>query len=113
MKKSLAMACVLAFATSAGAAGSKTDKQQTTENRPIGMGSEASPADNKMAQQIRDELKRDTTLSTQAQNVSVSAAEGEIRITGVVSNESERNKVESVARRVAGDNRVLLDIAVQ
>jgi len=118
VNKSLTIALVagtmgFAAAANTGTKAGTTTPDKLTDTRPIGLGSTASPADNKMAQNIRDELKKDATLSNRAQNLRVNAAGGEVMVSGMVESQAERDKVEAVARRVAGDNRVVLDVSVE
>ena len=110
----LAATSMIGFSAMAnpGTSKSTTTKTTTESERPIGMG-QTSAVDNKMAQNIRDELSRDTTLSSKAKNVRVNAANDEVTVSGMVATQAERDKVESVARRVAGQKRVVLDVTVE
>ncbi len=110
----LAATSMIGFSAMAntGTAKTTTTKTTTESERPIGMG-QTTPMDNKMAQNIRDELSKDSTLSSKAKNVRVNAADGEVTVSGMVATQAERDKVESVARRVAGDKRVILDVTIE
>ena len=44
--------------------------------------------------------------------IGVSTRDDVVRLTGTVADESERARVESIARRVAGDNRVVSELTV-
>lgn len=109
MKISIAM--IVALGVTAPQAWGNSGKAGT--KAPIGMGSEATPATNTVAQKIREEIKRDTTLSSQAQSLKVSADKDSVIVSGTVATEAERDKVEAVARQYAGANKVTMDVVVQ
>ncbi|MGE4133556.1 MAG: BON domain-containing protein [Bdellovibrionales bacterium] len=66
-----------------------------------------------LAQEIREEISKMPSLSTEAQKVSVTAQNGEIQLSGVVKSEAEKNEIENVARRVAGFKRVTNRLRIQ
>jgi hyperosmotically inducible protein len=69
-------------------------------------------ADLDVTQKIRKALVADDTLSQDAKNVKVITNGGVVTIRGPVKNEAERASVEAVARRMAGGNRVEVQVEI-
>ncbi len=63
-------------------------------------------ADVEITRRIRDAVTNDDSLSVNAQNVKIITVQGKVTLRGPVKNENEREKVVSVARKVAGSTRV-------
>jgi osmotically-inducible protein OsmY len=71
------------------------------------------PNDRSLAQQIRQSLVKDKSLSTYAQNVKVIVQGGQVTLKGPVRSEDEKKAVEAKAVQIAGDGKVTnqLDVA--
>jgi osmotically-inducible protein OsmY len=67
--------------------------------------------DSHMTTSIKTRLATDANLSTLTA-VSVHTEDDMVRLTGTVADEAERQRVESIARSLAGDNRVVSELQV-
>jgi osmotically-inducible protein OsmY len=67
--------------------------------------------DSHMTTSIKTRLATDARLSTLT-TVGVHTSNDVVRLTGTVADEGERERVESIARRLAGDNRVVSELRV-
>lgn len=107
IKKSLIIfgATVFAVATpTVFAAGTGSSKSTTSMESPT--------SDARMAQEVRDSLSKDASLSSKAKSLRVSSANGNVTVTGTVASEAEKSRVESMARSAAGE-KVIMDVAVE
>lgn len=60
---------------------------------------------------IKTRLATDTSFGTLT-GVGVQTSDDMVRLTGTVTNAAERERIETIARRIAGDNRVVSDLQV-
>jgi osmotically-inducible protein OsmY len=67
--------------------------------------------DSAMTTEIKTRLATDAHLSTLTA-IGVHTSNDMVRLTGTVADEAERQRVETIARRLAGDNRVLSELQV-
>jgi osmotically-inducible protein OsmY len=67
--------------------------------------------DSTMTTEIKTRLATDAHLSTLTQ-IGVHTSDDMVRLTGTVADEAERQRVETIARRIAGDNRVTSELQV-
>jgi osmotically-inducible protein OsmY len=67
--------------------------------------------DSSMTTAIKTRLATDAHLSTLTA-VGVHTSQDMVRLTGTVADEAERQRVETIARRLAGDNRVVSELQV-
>jgi osmotically-inducible protein OsmY len=67
--------------------------------------------DSQMTTQIKTRLATDAHLSTLTA-VGVHTSNDVVRLTGTVADDAERQRVESIARSLAGDNRVVSELQV-
>lgn len=76
---------------------------------------QAEGKDTEMATKIRQGLADDTSLTPQGKTVTVDVASGKATLTGSVSNDSEKQKIESIAAAVVGQGNVVskLEVAKQ
>ncbi len=117
MKKSLIVYGATVFAIIASpslAAAEGTGKVTTSPPSQSQSATTMSTADSRLAQQVRETLSRDSTLSSSAKNLKVSSNNGSVFVSGSVASEQERAKVESLASQAAGgDSKVTIDVAVE
>ena len=69
-------------------------------------------ADLKMSAQIRRELSQEEGLSVNARNVKIITVQGRVTLRGPVRSTIEREKIEEIAQRVAGTDRVFSELEV-
>lgn len=86
------------------------DKKQSSDG-PATTGTTASDQpenenDRKIAQQIRQKVVEDNSLSTTAHNVTIVSQNGNVTLRGNVKDQSEKEKVAAAAKQVAGVNKV-------
>jgi len=62
--------------------------------------------DLKVTQQIRREVVSDDNLSTKAHNVKIVTNNGVVTLRGPVESEAEKDRIASVAKKIAGDGKV-------
>ncbi len=114
-------ATVFAVATpvalAAGTGAGKTTSPTATQAPASGnLGTNApttnAMSDAKMAQELRESLARDTSLSSQAQNLRVSSNNGTVTVSGTVASDIEKSKIEAMARQAAGEKAVV-QVAVE
>jgi len=89
--------------------------QYTQDNQSQAWGSQNSSrdtSDNSIAQRIRDVLKKDRTLSDDAQNVQVAVSSGKVTLTGNTASVEEKNKIESIANQTNGVKSVTNNLEV-
>jgi osmotically-inducible protein OsmY len=67
--------------------------------------------DSTMTTEIKTRLATDAHLATLTK-VGVHTSNDMVRLTGTVADEGERQRVEMIARRLAGDNRVISELQV-
>lgn len=78
-----------------------------SESAPSMAGSEsAGAADQELTQRVEQALSTDPALSAAAQNIQISAANGEVTLMGSVSSEQEKTKLGNKAEQVAGVTKV-------
>lgn len=63
-----------------------------------------SDSDRQMSQQLKSRLANDSSLSTAASNVKISAANGRITLRGTVSSEQEKQSIAQKAQEIAGSS---------
>ena len=63
-------------------------------------------ADRKIAQNVRQAITSDSSLSTNAQNVKIVSQDGNVTLRGPVKSEKEKQEIEAKAKQVAGVKRV-------
>ncbi|AGH94462.1 BON domain-containing protein [Pseudobdellovibrio exovorus] len=73
----------------------------------------ASEADIRTTQSIRQRIINQDSLSFAAKNVKVITIDGEVILKGPVENMAERNRIESIAKDVAGRTRVKNEITIK
>jgi osmotically-inducible protein OsmY len=67
--------------------------------------------DTSMTTEIKTRLAKEARLSTLTA-IGVHTTDDIVRLTGTVADEDERRRVETIARRTAGDNRVVSELQV-
>jgi len=84
---------------------SPSDKQMASKV-PTASDQPTNEVDTKVAQDVRQALTSDSSLSTAAQNVTVVASNGTVTLRGSVKDSSEKQKVADKAMQVAGVSNV-------
>jgi osmotically-inducible protein OsmY len=74
----------------------RNEETQTAENQS------ENEANRTITQNIRDALRADDSLSTNAKNVKIITKQGMVTLQGPVKNEQEKNAIEAKAKRVTG-----------
>jgi osmotically-inducible protein OsmY len=67
--------------------------------------------DTSMTTAIKTRLATDTGVGSLT-GIGVTTDDDQVRLTGTVADEAERRRVETIARRLAGDNRVVSELRV-
>jgi osmotically-inducible protein OsmY len=70
------------------------------------------PADTHVTQRIRDSVRRNKSLSSQARNVQIVAQGGKVTLRGLVQSEDERNAFQAEAVAVVGNRNVSNQIEI-
>ncbi|BDU76967.1 BON domain-containing protein [Mesoterricola sediminis] len=73
----------------------------------------AADADTALARQIRKELKETKGLSAKARALKVAAKGGQVTLRGTVATAEEKDQVEAIARRLAGEGKVTSEVKVK
>jgi len=96
-----------------------TPPERTAENVPPSPGTSTtaeapgmSEADRALAQRVEAALRQNSTLASAAENIDVSASNGEVTLRGSVNNAQEKANIESAAGQVAGVSKVNNQIEV-
>jgi osmotically-inducible protein OsmY len=101
----VAFMLVMALAPFSVALGNKASDgaRQTTEDAARSVGDAASETANELGvtNEIRQQIMADNTLTSKAKGVSVSTDDGTVTLKGEVASTAEREKVISIARKVA------------
>ena len=63
-------------------------------------------SDVELAAKIRREVVKDSTLSTYAHNVKIITQDGHVTLRGPVASDVEKQKIETIAKQVAGADKV-------
>jgi len=115
---SRAKVLVLAIAMGTGFALAQQDADNTAQNKQHDKMQTADKAKNsktdlQLMKQIRRAIVKDKSLSTNAHNVKVSAADGKVTLSGPVKSEEEKKAVEQKATEVAGAGNVMNEVTVE
>jgi osmotically-inducible protein OsmY len=102
----LLLLAVAACSKSDDSQSSSPSTNQTASNAPTASDQPTNEADTKVAQDVRQALTSDSSLSTAAQNVTVVASNGTVTLRGNVKDSSEKQKVADKATQVAGVSNV-------
>jgi osmotically-inducible protein OsmY len=62
--------------------------------------------DTELTRQVRERIMQDGGLSTSAKNVTIVTRGGQVTLSGLVANQNEKAKVESIAKTVSGASSV-------
>ncbi|HUK41096.1 MAG TPA: BON domain-containing protein [Candidatus Acidoferrales bacterium] len=83
-----------------------TSSEMASNTAPTASDQPTNEADTKIAQDVRQALTSDSSLSTAAQNVTVVASNGTVTLRGNVKDSTEKQKVADKATQVAGVSNV-------
>jgi hyperosmotically inducible protein len=107
------MALQSAVAQTVPPADNTKSNQTDASNREVTADSQKeNETDRGLVSRIRKSLMADKALSTYAHNVKIVAIGGQVTLNGVVRNDDEKRKVESLAEEVAGKQHVVNDLKV-
>jgi len=92
---------------------SKINKRDTAEGALTAGRQSNKKADLELARKIRQEVTDNKTMSTYAKNVKIITRDGQATLRGPVNSTEEKQAIEMIAKRLAGDSKVhnLLEIA--
>jgi hyperosmotically inducible periplasmic protein len=68
--------------------------------------------DTAVTTEIKTEIAKTEGMGTLT-NIGVNTDEDRVRLTGMVADDAQRQRVETIARRLAGDNRVISELTVE
>lgn len=88
--------------TMTGTAGATPDGRHPTSVKRMQKQEKAHKADNKITKNIRRELMKETSLSTDAQNLNIETTAGRVMVRGTVQSIEEKNRIEEMIRKVSG-----------
>jgi osmotically-inducible protein OsmY len=71
------------------------------------------PEDRKMTQQIRQAVMGDKGLSMTAKNIKIITVNGEVTLRGTVKHESEKSRIDKLAKAAAGEKKVINQLEAQ
>lgn len=84
----------------------KINKRDDVKNPVTADQQSNNKADLDLVKRIRREITNDKTMSTYAKNVKVITRDGMTTLRGPVKSEEEKQAIEAIAKRVAGDGKV-------
>ena len=90
----------------------KVNKRDRAANEVTADQQSNSEGDTDLTRRIRQAIMKEETFSTYAQNVKVISVNGKVTLKGPVSTESEKTKILSHARSVAGTANVTNEMSV-
>ncbi len=102
MKTLVAVIAMFLFVSNSFAAGGYSQSQEKTSDSQ-GM----TQRDTDMSRTIRERIMADSSLSINAKNIKIISKSGKVILKGDVASAAERNKVESIAKGVAGNTPVV------
>jgi len=119
-RASLALAGITIISLSAMAADQKADSTNTAKNQRDRSGDTKTSgdqantsADLRITQAIRRGLMNDRDLSSDAKNIKVITANGEVTLRGPVNSAQEKTKVEQIAKSAAGGAQIVDQLDVK
>ena len=114
----LSFICFYTFALSSLA--QQTDPDNSAKNQRDRSGETATSGDQanssgdlKITQAIRQALVKDGELSTNAKNIKVITANGQVTLRGPVNNAQEKAKVDQIARSAGGGAKIVDELDVK
>src|SRR4030095_7438050 len=124
MKRSVIMFACLLVGTWALASAQDASQQSAPDNtkvnqrdkdrtEPTADQQKESKSDRDIAQQIRQSIVKDKSLSTYAHNIKVITQHGQVTLKGPVQSEDEKKAIEAKAAEVAGENKVSSELNVK
>lgn len=81
---------------------SRRNGRDRNEEIKTGENQSEKEADRTITQNIRDVLRADASLSTNAKNIKIVTTQGTVTLRGLVKNEKEKNAIEAKAKGVTG-----------
>lgn len=91
----------------------KANKQDQSTTAPNADHAKNSGSDTQVMAQIRREVVKDKSLSTDAHNVKIVSRNGKVTLRGPVHTDQEKQTIEQYAKKVAGDENVTDDMTVK
>jgi hyperosmotically inducible protein len=90
----------------------KVNQRDRDQAQPTADQQKENKPDRQIAQQIRQSIVKDKSLSTYAHNVKIVTVNGSVTLNGVVRSEDERGAIEMKAANIAGKDKVTNDLKV-
>ena|SRR6187399_306141 len=90
----------------------KINKRDDVKNPVTADQQSNAKADVDLVRQIRKEISQEKTFSTYAKNVKIITRDGTATLRGPVKSEEEKQAIEAIAKRVAGDGKVMSHLEV-
>jgi len=84
----------------------KINKRDDVKNPVTADQQSNAKADVDLLRQIRKEISQEKTFSTYAKNVKIITRDGTATLRGPVKSEEEKQAIEAIAKRIAGDGKV-------
>jgi len=114
MKLRFVSIAVLAIASISAQApdNSKVNKRDDVKNPVTADQQSNNKADLDLVKKIRKEITQDKNMSTYARNVKIITRDGMTTLRGPVKSEEEKQAIEAIAKRVAGDGKVESQIEI-
>jgi hyperosmotically inducible periplasmic protein len=91
----------------------KVNKRDRSQAEPTADNAKNGTTDRELMRQIRRDVVGDKSLSTYAHNVKIIAQGGKVTLKGVVHTDEEKNTIEQLARKHAGESNVTNEITVK
>ena len=91
----------------------KVNERDKNKSEPTADQQKNNRSDREIAQQIRQSVVKDKSLSTYAHNVKIISQNGMVTLKGPVRSEDEKHAVEAKAAAVAGQDNVTSELEVQ
>ena len=89
------------------------NRADRNSNQPTADQQPKDRSDRDLTQQIRRSITADKSLSTDAHNVKVITRGGQVTLKGPVRSESEKRTIEAKAAEVAGQDKVISELAIK
>jgi hyperosmotically inducible periplasmic protein len=91
----------------------KVNERDKNKSEPTADQQKNNRSDREIAQQIRQSVMKDKSLSTYAHNVKIISQNGMVTLKGPVRSENEKHTVEAKAAAIAGQDKVTSELEVK
>jgi len=90
----------------------KVNQRDRSQNEPTAEQQKENSNDRELTRQIRREIVKDKSLSTDAHNVKIITQNGSVTLKGPVKSDEEKQAIESKATQIAGPGKVNNELQV-